>query len=324
MVQVSIIVPIYNLEKKLDACLSSLAAQTYSQLQILLIDDGSQDHSLAICREWEKKDSRFEVYHHSNRGVSYTRNVGLTYAQGFYVMFVDGDDIVNIDMVEQYVSLAESWQAELVVGGIEVHRQDGTVIKKAPAVEGLQERKDFLKLLCADNDTAIYGYIPNKIYRKSLLEKNHIRFCEHMVAQEDLHFALQAYEKAHAIGCISYAGYQYCYVPNKRTVPTSDLIGNQMYILKLAKANNIGQHHIQLQIQRIQEMIYTCVYWAKNTTAIQEIAQIPGVNTVVQEETKLPPIVNWCITQMRHKNYKVLWIYFLIRRCTSKFLHRSR
>ena len=88
MKKVSVIVPVYNSEKVLRRCLESLCNQTYSELQILLIDDGSIDKSLKICCDFKKKDKRIEVYTHPNHGVSYTRNIGIEKCDVEYIIFI--------------------------------------------------------------------------------------------------------------------------------------------------------------------------------------------------------------------------------------------
>lgn len=98
---VSIIVPIYNLEQYCSYCIKSLLAQTYENIEILLIDDGSKDRSLAICQEFAAQDPRIRVIHQENQGVSAARNRGLDEARGDYIMFVDGDDIVAPNIVDR-------------------------------------------------------------------------------------------------------------------------------------------------------------------------------------------------------------------------------
>lgn len=97
---VSIIVPIYNVEKYVDACVQSLVLQSYQQIEILLVDDGSTDRSGEICANWAKKDSRIKVFHKENGGLSDARNYGIERAQGAYLSFVDGDDYVCPDFIE--------------------------------------------------------------------------------------------------------------------------------------------------------------------------------------------------------------------------------
>lgn len=106
---ISAIIPVYNVEKYLERCLKAVLAQTYSNLEILLIDDGSTDGSGGICDEVSGKDARIQVWHTENRGPSAARNLGLDHAQGRYVLFVDSDDILAVDHVSfLYERLLES------------------------------------------------------------------------------------------------------------------------------------------------------------------------------------------------------------------------
>ena len=97
---VSVIIPIYNVEIYLERCIKSLIHQTYTNVEILLIDDGSEDSSLAICKEFEEIDSRIKVVHKANEGLGITRNYGLKEARGRYVVFVDSDDYITLDAIE--------------------------------------------------------------------------------------------------------------------------------------------------------------------------------------------------------------------------------
>lgn len=110
---VSMIVPIYNVEKYLDACVKSLVEQTYRNIEILLVDDGSRDSSGEISDEWEKVDSRIRVFHKENGGVSAARNLALQHAKGEYVFFVDSDDYIASDYVEKMIAAMEKENADM-------------------------------------------------------------------------------------------------------------------------------------------------------------------------------------------------------------------
>lgn len=101
---VSVIVPVFNQEKYLNTCIKTIVDQTYSNLEVLLIDDGSNDSSANICDEWEKKDSRISVIHKKNGGLSDARNVGMNNASGKYICFVDADDWLSLDMIKSMVT----------------------------------------------------------------------------------------------------------------------------------------------------------------------------------------------------------------------------
>ena len=188
----SIIVPIYNLEKKLERCLRSLQQQTYQNLQVMLIDDGSNDRSLEICKEFEKEDKRFKVLHHQNKGVSYTRNRGIECATGKYIMFVDGDDICLDDMVDQYVKAAEKKLCRYCYRGIESNRTRRELFDKDSRNKGRGSKKNLLGKLVQEREWNIW-ICTNKMYLLSIIKDNRIRFRENMTAQEDLSFALRSF-----------------------------------------------------------------------------------------------------------------------------------
>ena len=110
---VSIIIPVYNVEKYLAECIESVLKQTYQNIEILLIDDGSPDNSGKICDEYEEKDSRVRVIHKENGGVSSARNVGLEQANGEYITFIDSDDFVSESYIEELYIALENGNSDL-------------------------------------------------------------------------------------------------------------------------------------------------------------------------------------------------------------------
>ena len=117
---VSIIIPVYNAEKCLGYCLNSIASQTYRNLEIILVNDGSTDDSLKICNNYAFLDSRIRVIDIPNAGVSNARNVGLKAATGEYIEFADADDVLNPKMVETLVDKMDTYQSDLVICGFEM------------------------------------------------------------------------------------------------------------------------------------------------------------------------------------------------------------
>ena len=111
---VSVIVPIYKVEKYLDRCVNSIINQTYKNLEIILIDDGSPDNCPKMCEDWAKKDNRIIVIHKQNGGLSDARNFGLDVAIGEYVTFVDSDDLISPTFIEKLVNLSKEHNAEIV------------------------------------------------------------------------------------------------------------------------------------------------------------------------------------------------------------------
>ena len=111
--KITIIIPVYNVEDYLKRCLNTVVAQSYKNLEIILVDDGSNDDSLIICKEFEAKDSRIRVFSQTNQGVSAARNTGLDAASGEYIAFVDSDDYIHLNMFERLYSLINNYNADL-------------------------------------------------------------------------------------------------------------------------------------------------------------------------------------------------------------------
>src|SRR4051794_17766097 len=103
-IKVSIIVPIYNVEKFFERCMKSIVNQSYSNIEIILVDDESPDNCPELCEQWKEKDARVKVIHKKNGGLGFARNSGMEIAEGDYIAFVDSDDYVEINMIEKVVS----------------------------------------------------------------------------------------------------------------------------------------------------------------------------------------------------------------------------
>ena len=113
--KVSIIVPVYDVQEYLAQCIDSILVQTYKNIEIILINDGSNDNSGIICDQYAKKDSRVFVIHQKNKGVSCARNVGIERATGKYICFIDSDDFINPEMVNYLVKIVENTKSECAV-----------------------------------------------------------------------------------------------------------------------------------------------------------------------------------------------------------------
>lgn len=182
MEKITVIVPVYNVDPFLERALKSLTEQTYTNLQILLIDDGSTDKSGEICEEWSKKDERIQCVHQKNAGVSAARNHGLDLAEGSYIMFVDADDWIEPEMIEALYTLSKEHDADVsTCRYVESYRTEflDEAEKKTTQVVVAEGQTDAgLKLLLP---WSVYC----KLYRADLLRD--IRLKEYKIA-EDLLF----------------------------------------------------------------------------------------------------------------------------------------
>lgn len=166
---ISIIIPVYKVEKYLEKCIQSVINQTYENLQIILVDDGSPDNCGKICDEYAKKDHRIEVIHKSNGGLSDARNKGLEIAKGEYIGFVDSDDYIEADMYEVLYNLLEQYNADVSICNFYTVSQGKISIKNA--YNGINEynRIEILKEILLDKNIQSYAW--NKLYKKELFDE---------------------------------------------------------------------------------------------------------------------------------------------------------
>lgn len=188
---VSIIVPICNTKKYLPACIDSILAQSFTDFELLLIDDGSTDKSSKICNEYAQKDSRIRVFHKENGGVSSARNIGLENAHGEWVCFVDSDDTIEIDALSSYIQSTKQ-NIDLILSLYNVVDETGTVLSGYCATDSNCELPlpDFLKMLYVSRGT-YQGYIWNKMFRLSVIKEHTLRFNEQIFFNEDRLFTTQ-------------------------------------------------------------------------------------------------------------------------------------
>lgn len=170
-VTISIIIPVYNVENYLPKCLDSVISQTYEQLEIIIVDDGSTDKSGIICDEYARKDNRIIVIHKSNGGLSDARNSGLDIARGEYVMFVDSDDYVEPTFCEIPLRIAIREHVDIVSFGYFKISNKSTKVKKTNKPRTVQA-SEAIKILITLDDV-IHGFVWNKFYKRSLFEQIH-------------------------------------------------------------------------------------------------------------------------------------------------------
>ena len=208
---VSVIIPVYNVEKYIGKCLDSIIAQTYKDFEIIIVDDGTKDRSGVICDEYARLDSRIRVFHEINGGVSSARNKGLNYASGDWVLFVDSDDWINEKLLETCCNeISKNENTDVCIFGFKEVEDENvenmmpitsykTIVAEGKTKLGLQYRifnRD--RDACCDKNV-IKLSSPWKMYRKKFLDDNNIRFTEELVNGEDGVFNLYAYQYAKKI-----------------------------------------------------------------------------------------------------------------------------
>jgi glycosyltransferase involved in cell wall biosynthesis len=182
MPELSIIVPVYKVEKYLPKCIESILAQTFTDFELILIDDGSPDRCGKICDEYAAEDSRIVVIHQKNQGVSAARNAGLDIAKGSYIGFVDSDDWIAPEMYQILYSTITAKHCDLVVCGSIQRSEDGAFLVRDFQSEGSYTREQLLKAMYSVPNP-LGGVLWNKLFRAEIVGK--LRFREDLRNCED-------------------------------------------------------------------------------------------------------------------------------------------
>lgn len=177
---VSIVVPVYNVAEYLNDCVKSLIGQSFHDLQIILVDDGSIDNSLEICKKWEKIDNRIEVFHQENKGLCSARNIGISYAKGEYLCFVDSDDCLHSQFVEIMVGVARENGSNMVACRY-LRFQQRNELKEELINEVPQRFVTGIKNLFARHEIYCWGVL----YKRSIIEQKKLQFDESLLNLED-------------------------------------------------------------------------------------------------------------------------------------------
>ncbi len=259
---VSIILPVYNAQNHLARCIESICAQTYKNLEIIILNDGSKDNSLPVCEEYRKKDPRILLVDKANSGVSDTRNLGLRLATGEYIQFVDSDDYIDPDYTENLVTAAETSHADFVIAPYKmVITPEAT--KPGQAIEKLQEKlgiepeekqpeirtygflpagvmdKDTFALRLMDKPASyFYSVLWNKLYHRILLVGNDIQFTSEVRWAEDLVFNMQYIQYADVFASIDKPGYYYVQNPQSichTQINPATIVQNKLQVFRYYK-----------------------------------------------------------------------------------------
>ena len=216
MPKLSIIVPIYNGEKYLKKCLDSILAQTYTDFELILVDDGSKDNSLEICREYERLDSRVVVFHKENAGLVAARKSGVSIASGEYIGFVDCDDFINEDMYSQLMGSALSNHADITVSELIVDYSDHSVrpsnLIPSGYYEGIAVSNEIIPKMLTHSGFMNFGIIPGvvvKVFKKEILENALPKVPDIITNGEDVAITAHSFVLAQSVSVIESAAYHY-------------------------------------------------------------------------------------------------------------------
>ena len=241
MIKVSVIIPVYNVEKYLRRCLDSVINQTFRDLEIICVNDGSTDSSAEILEEYKSKDERIILLNQKNKGQGNARNSGLRIAKGEYIGFVDADDWICLDFFEKLYKVAKKYDADVACAEIKRPHANGKVSNK------LRFKKEevlhtYTKKYAANNMPR-QCYVWNKIYKKAELERQNL-FFKDGVLFEDIYFIIRFIYFSHTL--VTIPGVFYYYWANNKSVTRAmrdknqiDLIAARADLIKFSR-----DHHI--------------------------------------------------------------------------------
>lgn len=207
---ISVVVPIYNVEKYLQRCIKSLQNQSYENIEIILVDDGSTDKSGVLCDDAAKRDVRIRVIHKNNGGLSDARNIGLSLAIGDFVLFVDSDDWIEKETIKTAYLKCISSNADVVIWGYYadfVSDDEQIISQTSYSLSGTCNRVTKEEVFSKNGAFGLFGYAWNKLYRKYIVEN--LKFKKGISLVEDILFNASVAEISERIEFIDYIGTHY-------------------------------------------------------------------------------------------------------------------
>ncbi|WP_275400788.1 glycosyltransferase family 2 protein [Enterococcus faecium] len=251
MCEISIIVPVYKVEPYLRKCVDSILAQTFTDFEVILVDDGSPDNSGKICDEYASKDSRVRVIHKKNGGLSSARNAGIDVARGKYLGFVDSDDYIEKDMYELLYDNIVKEQADLSICGIyDIYA--GKKVKILPEEYKVLDKVSAMKIVLEAQSFSVHAV--NKLYKKELFSK--IRYPENIIT-EDAAVILDILEQTNKV--VADSRQKYYYFHRENSISTNYFSEKNIDTINVWKNN---EKWILSKYPSLSQIVHTRVCWA--------------------------------------------------------------
>lgn len=332
MDKITIIIPVYNVEKYLRDAIESAINQTYKNLEIIIVDDGSKDNSGSICDEYQNKDNRIKVVHQENKGLSGARNTGLDLATGKYIMFMDSDDTFDLNACQNLYNYIEKTNADYVVGNYINMDEDGTLWDN-PVFD--KNKYHEFKLSIEDYTHSFYTMnsgVWNKIFRKSFLDKLQVRFVERVPA-EDAIFTTYCFIKSSNVHYMPEIVYNY----RQRYSESISTSCSKAYFMGINKAyriiyNNFRENnHLDFYRYFYAKSMNYILYKFIDSDKLTKEERIDVLDTmkwfyVLSNELKIPTIlksVQYIIEAITQKDYEQALKYCEILNQVRKMLPKE-
>ena len=321
---ISIIIPVFNGEQFIEKCLESVMNQTYKDLQIIVIDDGSTDNTYQILKDYRRKDLRIEIIHQSNGGVSKARNTGLESAKGQWLCFVDADDYIETDYCENMLNTVKELDADVLIAGeIESVSYDSYLHDKNKLIQAClsYDEQSF-----PFNIDAPWG----KIFKLSTIKDNNIFFPERLTRSEDAYFCMSFYNYANKISYLNYSGYRHIeregslcrsYSPSSVNMLEIIIIENQKWV----NANFKNDSNIAFSLwYRVLPGIVECEksYFLHMKNNASSLKKLKDYQIFLNQKIIKKAIKNLSIFKVKQSQFKLRlllyklhlgWLFFLIK-----------
>lgn len=313
---ISVVVAVYQAEKYIKRCLDSIMAQTFTDFEVLLVDDGSLDSSGVICDDYATRDSRFRVIHKQNEGVSRARQTGLDAAKGKYIIHADPDDWAEPDWLQKMHEKIEAEKADIVICDFDRIYKDKTIhYDQKP--RSLDNRDIIAGML----ELKIWGACWNKLIRRCIFSQYGVSFDPRMTIWEDLYVTCLLVAKGAKVTYLSETLYHYDYVVNDNSLlrfsSSYDIIRSLMFFVDdlspflLSKEYDEGWYRIKSKIKEKTFLLNSHVYDIK--------ALYPEINQRYITESKRYPIwsIKGCVRLCLKGHPSVAHLIFNIAKCIS-------
>ena len=305
---ISVIVPVYNVEAYLDRCIGSIVDQTYKNLEIILVDDGSPDNCGAMCDAWAAKDSRIKVIHKENGGLSDARNAGMAAATGEYIGFVDSDDYIAPEMYRFLYERIIADGSDIAACGVEMRYEDGSpsrpltragscVLDREAAMEAVI-RESWLK-----------QPVWYKLYKAELIQDIPFPFGK---CHEDVFWTYQAVARAEKVSVFDTPCYFYLQRSGSIMGGGYSLKRLDSLDAKLQRLEYLKKEYPELAVVACVDLMFSCMYQGQqavqNLDTVSQKIVLPKLKLIIKENTGEMvgmPIMHKCWLQLARRNFKL-------------------
>ena len=330
--KVSVIMPIYNRGNRVKKAVESVINQTFKNVEIILVNDGSTDNTEQVCKQYERADKRIKYLRIENSGPGEARNKGMDIATGKYIMFIDSDDYYEERIVETMVTLLERLKEECIICNRIINERNRKIkIDLQEMQMDSKNKKEFIELLQRKN---LFNSIWNKIYLKSIIDKFNIKFDKRFISGEDYKFNLDYFNKINKAKTIN--KYLYNYVMTADSIVHSnksyDFFSQVKivdYNVKIYKENNynvkdIYYKYIIIVIDGISYKIQTEKKYKKVKDYIKNIINYPSIQEVLKDKFEKGFEQKIIVFLLRHNMKRIIYLYIYNRNVLKKILNKIK